>query len=85
MDRIPPEPLEPLLRRQILKLGHAYAKARGITLSTAGMEIRKASNWFTSLASKRPPSFTMRIYDAVIREFYRRWPADKPMPHEKKR
>jgi hypothetical protein len=72
-------PRSPILRQNIVVLSKAFAKARGIKLSTLSRLIR-GDMYFLRDYSSGKISVTIKKYDEIIEYFVKHWPANTPMP-----
>lgn len=65
-------------KRQLVKLGEAYAAHVGLTLSTVSTYAANDGKWLAGL--KGDTSCTLRKAATVIRWFDENWPADLAWP-----
>ena len=72
-------PLSPVLRQNIIVLAKAFAKARGIKLSTLSRMIR-GDMYFLQDYAAGEISVTTKKYDEIIQYFEEHWPDKTPMP-----
>jgi hypothetical protein len=68
--------LEPVLRRNLLKMARAYCRARGIAPSTASRMAHGSGTFFKDISAGKV-TFTCRKYDEIMCWFERNWPNDK--------
>lgn len=71
--------LKPILRRNLLNLARAYAKAEGVLLRTVSARAYKDARFFDALA-KNKCALTIDKYDFLIDWFTRHWPEGHKMP-----
>jgi hypothetical protein len=80
------QPVEPVLRGNLLALARAFADARGIKLTTVAQMARTDGAFFNMLATSpersrvKHASFTVRKYDELVGWFSANWPKGAPMP-----
>lgn len=67
-------------KRHLIRLGEAYARHRGLELSTVSTYAAGDGKWLVRL--KGPASCTLRKAAAVIQWFSERWPADLEWPND---
>lgn len=71
---------EPAMRDNLLTLARAYAKARGIKLSTLSRFAHGDPPFFDKLGKAKAVGFTVRKYDQAMQWFRNNWPDDLPWP-----
>jgi hypothetical protein len=71
--------MENELRKTLIEMGTAFAKASDCAVSTVSRRVKNDPNFFARL-SDTTKSFTARTYDEVMRWCADNWPAGKQMP-----
>lgn len=70
--------MEEELARNLMSLGTAFAKARGLEETTVGRMCAADGRFFARLRDGK--AFTAKKYDTVVDWFAANWPADAAWP-----
>ena len=73
------DPIAPILIRNLVVLGRAYAKAKKLKLSTVSDQCHGDGRVLDNLA-KGKSGITLAKYDAMMRWFIDRWPEETEWP-----
>jgi hypothetical protein len=74
------QPIEPILVNNLVGLANAYAKAKGVKITTVGTNSTKTATFYVDLENGKT-SCTLRKYDMVTKWFAsQNWPEGHTMP-----
>lgn len=71
--------IEPVLRRNLLKLASQYGAWKELTEGSVSKYATGGATFFRDLRASKI-SFTARKYDLIVGYFRANWPEDKPFP-----